>query len=445
MTKEKNKRIYIETYGCQMNVNDSEIVSSILQDADFFIEKKIENADIIFLNTCSVRENAERKIFERLMHLKQYKKKKPRLKVGLLGCMAENLKEMLLEKNEIIDLVVGPDEYRKLPELIQHSFNQSRQVAVELSTEETYDDIIPYRENSPSAFVSIMRGCNNFCSYCIVPYTRGRERSRNSSSIIKEVASLNEKGVKEITLLGQNVNSYICPATNMNFAKLLEACSERYPSIWFRFITSHPKDMSDELINVISQHQNICKHIHLPLQAGSNRILKLMNRNYTREHYLSLIEKIRAKNPECAITTDIIAGFPSETIEEHKQTLSAIEAIRFDGAFMFKYSVRPETKAENYEDDISEQEKIRRLNEIIELQSAIAKEINKKEIGKIHIALVEGQSKRNPKQWQARSDTNKLIIFDLPDIKIEIASFVKLKITKSTSATLFGEFVEIYK
>jgi len=445
MTKEKYKRIYIETYGCQMNVNDSEIVSSILLDADFFIEKKIENADIIFLNTCSVRENAERKIFERLMHLKQYKKKKPRLKVGLLGCMAENLKEMLLEKNEILDLVVGPDEYRKLPDLLHQSFNQSRRhVAVELSTEETYDDIIPYRENSVSAFVSIMRGCDNFCSYCIVPYTRGRERSRNSDSIIKEVVSLNEKGVKEITLLGQNVNSYICPSTKMTFAKLLENCSEINPGIWFRFITSHPKDMSEELIDVISQHQNICKHIHLPLQAGSNRILKLMNRKYTREHYLSLIEKIRTKNPECAITTDIIAGFPSETIDEHKQTLSTIESIRFDGAFMFKYSVRPGTKAENYEDDISEKEKIRRLNEIIELQSAIAKEINKKEIGKIHIALVEGKSKRNPKQWQARSDTNKLIIFDLPEVKIEIASFVKLKITKSTSATLFGEFVEIY-
>ncbi len=442
MAKENNRKIYIETYGCQMNVNDSEIVSSIVLDADFTIEQKIENADIILLNTCSVRENAERKIFERLIHLKQYKKKKPRLKVGLLGCMAENLKDTLLEKNEILDLVVGPDEYRKLPELLNNSFNNSRHVAVELSTDETYDDIIPYRENSISAFVSIMRGCNNFCSYCIVPYTRGRERSRNSLAIIDEVSLLKEKGVKEITLLGQNVNSYVCPETNISFAKLLELCASSNPKMWFRFITSHPKDMSDELIDVIANYKNICNHIHLPLQAGANRILQKMNRKYTREHYLSLIKKIRAKIPNCSITTDVISGFPSETIDEHKQTLSAIEEIRYDGAFMFKYSVRPGTKAENFDDDVSEEEKIRRLNEIIDLQSKIAKEINKNEIGKIHIALVEGKSKRNPSQWQARSDTNKLIIFDLPENKIEKGDFIKLKIIKSTSATLFGELVE---
>jgi len=442
MAKGNNRKIYIKTYGCQMNLNDSEIISSILIDAGFTIEKKIENADIILLNTCSVRENAERKIQERLIHLKQYKKKKPRLKVGLLGCMAENFKEILLEKNEILDLVVGPDEYRKLPELLNNSFNKSRHVAVELSTDETYDDIIPYRENSISAYVSIMRGCNNFCSYCIVPFTRGRERSKNSHTIIDEVSLLKEKGVKEITLLGQNVNSYVCPETNISFAKLLDLCAASNPNTWFRFITSHPKDMSDELIDVISNHKNICKHIHLPLQAGANRILHKMNRKYTREHYLSLIKKIRAKIPDCAITTDIIAGFPSETIDEHNLTLSAIEEIRYDGAFMFKYSVRPGTKAESFDDDVSENEKIRRLNEIIDLQSKIAKDINKEEIGKVHIALVEGKSKRNPKQWQARSDTNKLIIFDLPESKIEKGEFIKLKILKSTSATLFGELVE---
>lgn len=438
---QEKKGIYIETYGCQMNLNDSEIVSSIVQEAGFLIEKKIEKADMIFINTCSVRENAERRIFERLIHLKQYKKRKPRLIVALLGCMAKNLQADLLEKSEILDFVVGPDEYRKLPELIREAFNKNRALAVQPNNAETYDDIIPYRENSISAFVSIMRGCNNFCSYCVVPYTRGRERSRKSASTVREVESLSKKGIKEITFLGQNVNSYFCSESKIHFASLLESCAAANPQIWFRFMTSHPKDMSDELIEVISSYENICKHLHFPLQSGANRILKMMNRKYTYEHYLSLVEKIRLKNPDCAISTDIISGFPSETIEEHKQTLSALKTIRYDSAFMFKYSQRPRTKAEHFPDDLPEEEKIRRLNEIIALQSSISRELNKNEIGKIHLALVEGKSERNPKQWRARSGTNKLIIFDLPEAEIKIGDFIELKITKSTSATLFGEFV----
>jgi tRNA-2-methylthio-N6-dimethylallyladenosine synthase len=424
-----------------MNLSDSEIVSSILNDSGYSIVDNKEHADIILLNTCSVRENAERKIYEQLNHLKNNKKKNKDLLVGVIGCMAERLQSKLIEEKEIVDIVAGPDEYRRMPELIDSALNGSKGIAVNLSNFETYDDIEPLRKEGISAWLSIMRGCNNFCSYCVVPYTRGQERSRQFNSIINEILKLKEEGFKEIIMLGQNVNSYKDEETGSDFADLLSYAAKKAPKIRFRFMTSHPQDMSDKLITTMAEYKNICKHIHLPLQSGSNRILKLMNRKYTIEHYLNRVEKIRELMPESSITTDIIAGYPSETLEDHQLTLDAIKQIRFDGAFMFKYSPREGTKAFDLEDDIPEEEKLRRLNEIITVQKFKSHELNKIELGKRHLILIEGPSKRNPEQWQGRTDTNKVVIFPYNGLH-QKGDYIKVRIQKYTSATLMGEEVK---
>lgn len=432
--------VYIETYGCQMNLSDTEIVSRIVTNAGYELVNSPKKANVILLNTCSVRENAERKIKERLFTLKKFKLNEYPVVIGILGCMAERLRTKLVENSSVVDLVVGPDEYRKVPDLIQKAITGEKGIAVKLSRVETYDDIEPLRKEGISAWLSIMRGCDKFCSFCVVPYTRGRERSRKLQSIVDEVKKLWDEGLKEVTLLGQNVNSYKCPETNSDFADLLRQCAINVPQMRIRFITSHPQDMSDKLIETIAEYENICKYIHLPIQSGSNRILELMNRNYTYEHYLNRIRKIRETMPQCALSTDIIAGFPTETIEDHEATLRALEEIRFDGAYMFRYSPREHTKAYKMVDDVPEKEKIRRLNEIIDLQNRISREINLTEHGKIHLVLVEGPSKKNKKVWQGRTDTNKVVIFE-PKENTRIGEIIKVKINNSTSATLFGEIV----
>lgn len=434
-------KIYIETYGCQMNLSDTEIVSRIVKNAGYELTDSLNNANVVLLNTCSVRENAERKIRERLSQIKKYKNGDSPLVVGILGCMAERLRNKILENNSIVDLAVGPDEYRKVPDLIQKAFAGEKGIAVKLSRVETYDDIEPLRKEGISAWISIMRGCDKFCTYCVVPYTRGRERSRKLALIVDEVKKLWDEGFKEVTLLGQNVNSYKCPETNSDFADLLRQCAKAVPNMRIRFITSHPQDMSDKLIETIAEHDNICKYIHLPIQSGSDRILQLMNRNYTYEHFLGRINKIRSLMPDCALSTDIIAGFPTETLEDHQATLRALEEIRFDGAYMFKYSPREHTKAYKMEDDVPEKEKIRRLNEIIDLQNRISKEINQSEHNKIHYVLAEGPSKKDKKQWSGRTDTNKVVIFK-PKETTKVGEIVKVRIFDSTSATLFGEIVQ---
>ncbi|MFH1051110.1 MAG: tRNA (N6-isopentenyl adenosine(37)-C2)-methylthiotransferase MiaB [bacterium] len=448
-----DKRVYIETYGCQMNLSDTEIVSSILEENGYSMVKSANTADVILLNTCSVRENAERKIFERLTHLKQYKKKKSGLIVGIIGCMAERLQEKVVESNDMINLTAGPDEYRKIHLMLNQLINEELTSYDKLRTTlnekffadnadilETYDDITPLRTDGLSAWISIMRGCNNFCSYCVVPYTRGRERARPMQSIINEVASLREKGFKEITLLGQNVNSYKCPETDFEFPDLLSKVAEKAPGIRFRFMTSHPKDMSDKLIETIAKHDNICNHIHFAMQSGSNNVLKNMNRKYTIEHFLERVDKIKELIPDCSLTTDIIAGFPGETSEDHEATLRAMEIIKYDTAFMFRYSPREGTKAFDLIDNVSEEEKIRRLNEIIHLQQEISKKQNQNETGKTHEVLVEGVSKKNKDEWFGRTKTNKVVIFPFKE-GMKQGDIVSVKITKSTSATLFGDEV----
>jgi tRNA-2-methylthio-N6-dimethylallyladenosine synthase len=423
-----------------MNFNDSEIVSSLVAERGYSVCADPKDADVILLNTCSVRDNAEKKIYERLTHLKQYKKRKNKLVVGVLGCMAERLQEKLLQEREIVNLVAGPDEYRKIPELLDRAFQKENGIAVLLSEVETYEDITPLRTDGVSAYLAIMRGCNNFCSYCVVPYTRGRERSRSSSSIIDEVIKLRDGGFKELTLLGQNVNSYKtddCP----DFPALLAMVATTAPTMRIRFITSHPKDMSDKLLETMAAHDNICKFIHLPIQSGSNRMLKAMNRKYTVEHYLGRIARIRELLPDCALSTDIIAGYPGETLQDHAQTMELINKVRYDGAFMFRYSPREGTKAFDQLDDVDETEKLRRLNEIINLQHKIAKEINSAEIGRTHIVIAEGPSKRNSADWQGRSDTNKIVIF--PNSNFALGDTVKVRITRSTAATLYGDVIEI--
>ncbi|MGB9770457.1 MAG: tRNA (N6-isopentenyl adenosine(37)-C2)-methylthiotransferase MiaB [Candidatus Kapaibacteriota bacterium] len=438
---ENKFKIYIETYGCQMNLSDTEIVSRIVANAGYDLVDSPTQANVILLNTCSVRDNAERKIRERLSQIKRIKSEETPFVVGILGCMAERLRQRILENNTVVDLVVGPDEYRKVPDLIQRAFAGEKGIAVKLSRVETYDDIEPLRKEGISAWISIMRGCDKFCTYCVVPYTRGRERSRKLQLIVDEIKKLWDEGFKEVTLLGQNVNSYKCPETNADFADLLKECAKAVPKMRIRFITSHPQDMSNKLIETIAEFDNICKYIHLPIQSGSNRILELMNRNYTYEHYLERIHKIRSLIPDCALSTDIIAGFPTETLEDHNATLRALEEIRFDGAFMFKYSPREHTKAYKMVDDVPEKEKIRRLNEIIDLQNRISKEINLRERGKIHPVLVEGPSKKDNNKWSGRTDTNKVTIFE-PKLNTKIGEIVKVRITNSTSATLFGEVVQ---
>jgi tRNA-2-methylthio-N6-dimethylallyladenosine synthase len=436
----ESKRIYIETYGCQMNLADSEIVLGIMKKHGYSLTDDISKADVILVNTCSVREHAEQRVIGRLSSFLRYKKRKPDLVIGVLGCMAERLKKRLIEEENLADIVVGPDEYRKLPQLVSDAFAGHKGIAVKLSKVETYDDITPLRTEGISAWITVMRGCDKFCTFCVVPFTRGRERSRPLDSIVKEVEMLSSQGYREVTLLGQNVNSY--RDGNYDFADLLSAVARVDRNMRIRFITSHPKDMSDKLIQTIAEHPNICNYIHLPVQSGSDRILELMNRTYDRKHYLELVRKIRETIPGVSLSTDIIAGFPTETEEDHKMTLSLLEEVRFDGAFMFKYSPREGTKAYAMGDDVPDEVKVRRLTEIIELQQRISYEINQELIGKEVEVLVEGESKRSSEQWMGRTDTNKVVIF--PKLEgVKPGDYVIVRINKANSATLFGDIVKI--
>ena len=431
------KKLYIETYGCQMNVADSEVVASVMQMAGYESTESLDEADAVFLNTCSVRDNAEQKIYHRLDALDAIKRKRP-LVIGVLGCMAERVKDDLLE-NHHADLVAGPDAYLSLPDLIAQAEMGHKAINIKLSTSETYKDVVPQRLHGAKigGFVSIMRGCNNFCHYCIVPYTRGRERSRDLESILREVRDLRDRGFKEVTLLGQNVNSY---DGGIGFPNLLRRVAEEAPEMRVRFTTSHPKDMSDETLHVIAEMPNVCKHIHLPVQSGSDRILKLMNRKYTREWYLGRVEAIRRIIPDCGLSTDIFVGYHSETEEDHQLSLSLMREVGYDSAFMFKYSERPGTYASKHlPDDVPEEEKIRRLNELIALQTEISAQQNKKDEGKEFDVLVEGFSKRSREQLMGRTEQNKAVV--MPKAGHHIGETVKVRITDSTSATLLGEIV----
>ncbi|MBQ8361803.1 MAG: tRNA (N6-isopentenyl adenosine(37)-C2)-methylthiotransferase MiaB [Bacteroidaceae bacterium] len=436
-----NKRLFIETYGCQMNVADSEVIASIMQMAGYEVCDTLDEADAVFLNTCSIRDNAEQKILNRLEFFHALRKKKKSLIVGVLGCMAERVKDDLIN-NHHVDLVAGPDAYLSLPDLIAQVEVGQKAINVELSTTETYREVIPARicGNHVSGYVSIMRGCNNFCHYCIVPYTRGRERSRDVGSILNEVADLVAKGYKEITLLGQNVNSYRFESEGetVNFPQLLRKVAQAARGVRIRFTTSHPKDMSDETLHVIAEEPNVCRHIHLPVQSGSSRILKLMNRKYTREWYLDRVEAIRRIIPDCGLSTDIFSGFHSETEEDHQLSLSLMRECGYDSAFMFKYSERPGTYASKHlPDDISEEVKIRRLNEIIEVQNQLSAEANRRCIGKTYEVLVEGFSKRSREQLVGRTEQNRVVVFDRGSHRI--GDFVQVRITEASSATLKGE------
>jgi tRNA-2-methylthio-N6-dimethylallyladenosine synthase len=438
------KKLFIETYGCQMNVADSEVVAAVMQTIGYEMTDCLEEADAVFLNTCSIRDNAEQKILSRLQFFQNLKKKKKSLLVGLLGCMAERTKDELLEK-KLVQIVVGPDAYLDLPNLVSMAEKGLPALNVELSTTETYKDIIPARIGGGliSGFVSIMRGCNNFCSYCIVPYTRGRERSREVGSILNEIEDLQKRGFKEVVLIGQNVNSYAFDEGGevVSFAELLKRVATSFPDMRIRFTTSHPKDMSDDILQVIASFDNICKHIHLPVQSGSNRILQLMNRKYTREWYLDRIAAIRRIIPDCGISTDMFCGFHSETEEEHQETLSLMREVVFDSAFMFKYSERPGTFAsKKLPDDISEEVKIARLNEMIALQNELSALSNERDKGKVFEVLVEGRSKRSEEHLCGRSQQNKMVVF--PKSGQKVGDLVKVRIIGSTSATLLGEVVD---
>lgn len=436
-----SSKVYIETYGCQMNFADTEIVLGILKNKGYSVAKSIEEADVVLLNTCSIRDNAEQRIYGRLGNLKNYKTQKPDMLLGILGCMAERLRKDLIEEKKIVDLVVGPDEYRRLPEYLDIAFNGDKGIGVRLSRTETYDDIEPYREDGLSAWISVMRGCDKFCTFCVVPFTRGRERSRSLESVLKEVESLSERGFKEVTLLGQNVNSY--KDGDYDFADLLEAVAKVDRTIRVRFTTSHPQDLSDKLLYTIAENSNICNYIHLPVQSGSNRILELMNRTYTIEHYLNLIEKARKIIPGVSFSTDIIAGFPTETWEDHLATLEVMKQVRYDGAYMFKYSPREGTKAYKMNDDVPDDVKTKRLQEIIDLQQTISFEKNQELIGKEEIILVEGFSRKSEDFLAGRTDTNKVVIFPVND-NVRAGDYVKVKINRATSATLFGDYIENY-
>ncbi len=440
------KKLFIETYGCQMNVADSEVVASVMQMAGYELCEAVTDADAVFLNTCSVRDNAEQKIYNRLDSLNAERKKtgKPQI-LGVLGCMAERVKNDLMD-NHHANLVAGPDAYLSLPELIAAAETGNKAINIELSTTETYRDIVPQRLHGAKigGFVSIMRGCNNFCHYCIVPYTRGRERSRDIESVLREVRDLRDRGFKEVTLLGQNVNSYrFDPTENggegtlVDFPTLLRTVAEAVPEMRVRFTTSHPKDMSDETLHVIAETPNVCRHIHLPVQSGSDRILKLMNRKYTREWYLGRVEAIRRIVPDCGLSTDIFVGYHSETEEDHQMSLDLMREVGYDSAFMFKYSERPGTYASKHlPDDVPEEVKIRRLNELIRLQTEMSAKMNKRDEGKEFDVLVEGYSKRSRQQLFGRTEQNKVVVFDKG--RHHVGETVHLRITDSTSATLMG-------
>lgn len=438
------KKLFIETYGCQMNVADSEVVASVMQMAGYEMTEEIQDADAFFVNTCSVRDNAEQKVLGRLQYFQSLKRKKKHLLVGVLGCMAERVKEDLIA-NHHVDLVAGPDSYMDLPNLIAAAENGEKVINVELSTQETYKDVMPLKLPGVhiSGFVSIMRGCNNFCSYCIVPYTRGRERSREVNSILNEIRDMRDKGFKEVTLLGQNVNSYLYEqdGEQVNFSSLLEKVALEAPNMRIRFVTSHPKDMSDETLHVIAKYPNICQYIHLPAQSGSSKILKVMNRKYTREWYLDRIAAIRRILPECAISTDLFCGFHSETEEDFQETLSLMREVGYDSAYLFKYSERPGTyAAKHLEDDVPEEVKVRRLQEMIDLQNKLSEESNLRDIGKVFEVLIEGYSKRSREQLFGRTSQNKVVIFDKKNF--HVGQFIRVKIQRASSATLFGEPVE---
>ena len=435
-----NNNVYIETYGCQMNTADSELVLGILKNKGFSVTEDANNADVILLNTCSIRENAEQRIHGRLGNLKTIKDKKPGTVIGILGCMAERLKKSLIEEKKMVDLVVGPDEYRRIPEFIDQAFSGEKGIGVKLSRTETYDDIIPYREDGLAAWISVMRGCDKFCTFCVVPFTRGRERSRNLDSIVEEIKHLSNRGFREVSLLGQNVNSY--NDNGRDFADLLAACAAVDRTIRIRFTTSHPQDLSDKLLYTITENSNLCNYIHLPVQSGSDRILKLMNRTYTIAHYLDLIDRARRIIPGVSFSTDIISGFPTETYEDHLATLDIMQKVKYDGAYMFKYSAREGTKAYKMEDDVTEEAKSKRLNEIIDLQQSISYEINQSLLETEEVVLVEGDSKKSDQFTAGRTDTNKVVIFPKND-KVKIGDYVKVKINKATSATLFADFIGV--
>lgn len=463
---EERPKVYIETYGCQMNVNDSEVILSILQKNGYALTEDMDRADVILANTCSIRDNAEQRIWGRIEQFRLQKKRNPQVVIGIVGCMAERLKDKLLEK---VDLVAGPDAYRSLPALLRDIRPDSPQINVLLSREETYADISPVRldRNGVSAYISIMRGCNNVCSYCVVPYTRGAERSRDPHSIVREARELFENGYKEVNLLGQNVDSYLWKECRegaaegvsagdveegevVNFARLLEMVAAISPELRVRFSTSHPKDISDEVISTIAAHENICRHIHLPVQSGSSRILEKMRRKYDREWYLERVAKIREVMPDCGLSTDVIAGFCSETEQDHKDTLSLFEQVCFDSAFMFQYSERPGTLASrHYPDDVPPEVKTARLNEIIALQTKMSLKSNQKDMGKTFKVLVEGPSKRNPNDLCGRAGNNKMCVF--PSMAAERATqglaplgagdYVNVKVVDCTSATLICKIV----
>ncbi|MBI9039007.1 MAG: tRNA (N6-isopentenyl adenosine(37)-C2)-methylthiotransferase MiaB [Bacteroidales bacterium] len=426
-----------------MNFSDSEIVTSIMLENNYEVTNDISGADVIFVNTCSIRDNAEQRVKGRLREFYTHKKRKPNLIIGVLGCMAERLKSRLLEEEKLVDLIVGPDSYRDLPKLMQTVIGGSRAINILLSTEETYADIKPVRIGTKgvSAFISIMRGCENFCSYCVVPYTRGKERSRNPETIIEEAHNLFEKGYREITLLGQNVNSYHWNENGWYFAKLLEKVATINPKLRLRFATSHPKDISDELLYTIAKYDNICKSIHLPVQSGSDRILKLMNRKYTRDWYLNRVNAIKKIIPECTISTDIISGFCSETESDHNDTLSLMEIVGYQYAFMFKYSERPNTiAAKKLKDDVPDKVKITRLQEIIVLQQKLSLKSNKNDVGKTFEVLIEGESKRSENHLSGRNSQNKIVVF--PKENKKTGEYANVQIHKCTSATLLGEIVQ---
>ena len=439
-----DKKLFIETYGCQMNVADSEVVMSVMEMSGYALTNNDREADAIFINTCSVRDNAEQRVIQRLKYFNALRKKRPKgskLIIGVLGCMAERVQAELI-KNHNADIVVGPDAYLDLPNLIAAAEQGEKVMNVELSKTETYKDVIPLKKSGSniSGFISIMRGCDKFCTYCIVPYTRGRERSREPESILNELHNMRDKGFREVTLLGQNVNSYLYSGDNgeINFANLLSIVAEEAPQMRIRFTTSHPKDMTDETLETMAKYRNICNFIHLPVQSGSSRMLELMNRKYDRELYLERIAAIKRIIPDCGLSTDIMCGFHSETEKEHRETLSLMREVGFDSAFMFKYSERPGTyAAKKLKDDVPEETKVRRLQEIIDLQLELSRQSNEKEVGKTVEVLVEGFSKRSDEQFFGRSDQNKVVVFDKK--QHQIGDFVHVRITGATVATLLGE------
>ncbi len=442
-----NKKFYIESYGCAMNFSDSEIVASILNEQGFGATRNYEDANLILINTCSIREKAEQTVRNRLLDFRRVKNDRPGMLIGVLGCMAERLKAKLLEEEKLVDLVVGPDAYRSLPSLVSEAEGGQKGVNVLLSREETYADISPVRldSNGVSGFVSIMRGCNNMCTFCVVPFTRGRERSRDAVSIVNECRQLFEQGFREVTLLGQNVDSYhfTSGGEEVTFARLLEQVAEISPLLRVRFSTSHPKDITEEVLQAIVRHHNICKYIHLPVQSGNTRVLQLMNRTYTREWYLSKVKRIREVIPDCGLSTDVITGFCTETEEEHRDTLSLIKDCKFDLAYMYAYSERPGTlAARRYADDIPEDVKKRRLTEIIDTQYESQRESYKQDVGKVFEVLIESDSKRSDQHWMGRNTQNKAVVFPKGDAGLKKGDYVQVKVTSVTSATLIGEIVD---